>query len=278
MKVKASGMERMFGMSPNGIRLYEKQGVIRPQREESGYRTYGVTELLAMGFGVQYRRYGFTLPQTASLMDGGDAAEQLSALRTRTDEMELEIERMMRERKSLKTQIARAERAQRLMDACETDVKPAMYFLATRRDEQFVCGDADALIGGWVERYAPHLSAALLLDGPYMTREDFDRTPLSGAAVDAEVALELGLMPSQHMTYLPPKRCVVTGVRMEDAHADLSGPVARVRGYAQAQGIGLQGGGMIRWLQCLREGDTLVTTGLLYAPLLEDEARAGEMK
>ena len=35
---------------------------------------------------------------------------------------------------------------------------------------------------------------------------------------------------------------------------------------------------MIRWLQCLREGDTLVTTGLLYAPLLEDEARAGEMK
>ena len=48
MKVKASGMERMFGMSPNGIRLYEKQGVIRPQREESGYRTYGVTELLAM--------------------------------------------------------------------------------------------------------------------------------------------------------------------------------------------------------------------------------------
>ena len=43
MKVKASGMERMFGMSPNGIRLYEKQGVIRPQREESGYRTYGVT-------------------------------------------------------------------------------------------------------------------------------------------------------------------------------------------------------------------------------------------
>ena len=67
-----------------------------------------------MGFGVQYRRYGFTLPQTASLMDGGDAAEQLSALRARTDEMELEIERRMRERTSLKTQIARAERAQRL--------------------------------------------------------------------------------------------------------------------------------------------------------------------
>ena len=69
MKVKASGMERMFGMSPNGIRLYEKQGVIRPQREESGYRTYGATELMAMGFGVQCRSSGFTLPQTAALME-----------------------------------------------------------------------------------------------------------------------------------------------------------------------------------------------------------------
>ena len=275
MRIKASGMERMFGMSPNGIRLYEKQGVIRPQREESGYRTYGATELMAMGFGVQYRRYGFTLPQTAALMDGGD---QLSVLRARTDEMELEIERMMRERKSLRTQIARTERAQRLMTACETDVKPAMYFLATRRGEQFVSDQTEEMLGDWVERYAPHLSGAMLLDGLYFSETAFDRAPMSGVAVDAEVALELGLMPSQHMTYLPPKRCVVTGVRMEDAQIDLTEPVARVRAYAAAQDIALHRGGMIRWVQCMRENGALVTTGLLYAPLLADEEKAGEMK
>ena len=275
MKVKASGMERMFGMSPNGIRLYEKQGVIRPQREESGYRTYGATELMAMGFGVQYRRYGFTLPQTAALMDGGD---QLSVLRARTDEMELEIERMMRERKSLRTQIARTERAQRLLAACETDVKPAMYFLATRRGEQFVSSQTEEMLGDWVARYTPHLSGAMLLDGPYFLDTAFDRAPMSGVAVDAEVALELGLMPSQHMTYLPPKHCVVTGVRMEDAQIDLTEPVARVRAYAAAQGIALHSGGMIRWVQCMRENGALVTTGLLYAPLLADEEKAGEMK
>ena len=275
MRIKASGMERMFGMSPNGIRLYEKQGVIRPQREESGYRTYGATELLAMGFGMQYRHYGFTLPQTAALMDGGD---QLSVLRARTDEMELEIERMMRERKSLRTQIARAERAQHLMAACETDVKPAMYFLATRRGEQFVSDRTDEMLGDWVARYTPHLSGAMLLDGPYFSETAFSRAPMSGVAVDAEVALELGLMPSQHMTYLPPKRCVVTGVRMEDAQIDLTEPVARVRAYAAAQGIALHSGGMIRWVQCKRENGALMTTGLLYAPLLADEEKAGEMK
>lgn len=92
------------------------------------------------------------------------------------------------------------------------------------------------------------------------------------------MALELGLMPSQHMTYLPPKHCVVTGVRMEDAQIDLTEPVARVRAYAAAQGIALHSGGMIRWVQCMRENGALVTTGLLYAPLLADEEKAGEMK
>ena len=40
----------------------------------------------------------------------------------------------------------------------------------------------------------------------------------------------------------------------------------------------LHRGGMIRWVQCMRENGALVTTGLLYAPLLADEEKAGEMK
>ena len=62
MRIKASGMERMFGMSPNGIRLYEKQGVIRPQREESGYRTYGATELTMMRLNPNLLPTDFSTP------------------------------------------------------------------------------------------------------------------------------------------------------------------------------------------------------------------------
>lgn len=278
MKIKASGMERMFGMSPNGIRLYERQGVISPRREESGYRTYGATEMLAMGFGVQFRRFGFTLPQSAALINGEDGEAQLSTLRARSDEMELEIERLMRERKSLRKQIRRAERARALQGRCEVDVKPAMYFLATRRGERFVQGQTEGQIGDWVERYSPHLSAAMLLDGPYFTQEGVEQEPLSGVALDAETALELGLLSSRQMTYLPPKRCVVTGVRMTDAQPELQEAVVRVTAYARDNGICLHAGGMIRWAQCIRERGRLVTTGLLYAPLQADEDSLGEMR
>lgn len=30
MNIKAAEMERIFGMSQNGIRLYEKHGILRP--------------------------------------------------------------------------------------------------------------------------------------------------------------------------------------------------------------------------------------------------------
>lgn len=277
MKIKASEMERMFGLSPNGVRLYEKQGIIRPRRDGGGgYRVYGPEEAEAMGFGMQYRRYGFTMPQTATLMDDGQA--QLCAMRERVDGMEAEIDRLMRVRKSLKTHVRRIELAQALMNRCEEAVKPAMYFLAARRGEKFVCARAHDMVGAWIERYAPHLSSAALLDGPFFARQGCEREPLRGVAVDAEVALELGLLPSEYQTYLPPKRCVVTGVRAEGEEADLKPVIARVRGYAQERGIDLHDGGMIRWVQCVREGERLALTGLLFVPLREDEASAGIMK
>ena len=56
MRIKATQMERIFGMSQNGIRLYEKNGILRLERREgSSYRLYGPEEMLAMGSGVQLR-------------------------------------------------------------------------------------------------------------------------------------------------------------------------------------------------------------------------------
>lgn len=279
MKIKASDMERMFSMSPNGIRLYEKHGIIAPQRGgSSGYRTYGEDEMQAMSFGVQYRRYGFSMSESAELLGGMDEEAQLSAMRRRADELEMEIDRMMLVRKSLKNNVARAVRAQELANRCEVEVKPAMYFLATRRGDTCLSEDTHGQVGEWVERYAPHISAAMALDGVYFTQQGFEREPLSGVAVDAEVALDLGLLSSERLTYMSPKRCVVTGVEMTGSRLELAPVIGRVRAYAEENGIELHGGGMIRWVQCVRRSDVLVTRGLLWVPLREEEARTGVMR
>ena len=58
-----------------------------------------------------------------------------------------------------------------------------MYLLACRRGEE--SEGSPGQLGEWMERYAPHLSAAALLDGPYFLQENYDREPLSGVAIDA---------------------------------------------------------------------------------------------
>lgn len=278
MGIKATEMERIFGMSQNGIRLYEKNGILHVERKaDSGYRVYGAEEMLAMGCGVQLRRYGFSMQETGELLGGMDEGEQLRALEAREEALAEEIERMLRVRKSLHTQTRRIRQAERLMDACALEEKPAMYFLGTMRDGRPVDEHMVTTLSRWVDAYAPHLSAAMLLDGPYLTREDYREPPLQGVAVDADVALELGLHADRQMQYLPPKPCVVTAVRVA-AGDSLEPTFARVRNYARENGYRLYAGALIRQVQCARRNGRNAQTGLLYAPLAGDERQYGVVR
>lgn len=268
-------MERMFHLSANGVRLYEKHGIIHPERcEDNGYRVFDEEDKRAMGCGIQLRRFGFSMPETARLLGGADEQEQLAVMERRASELEAEIERLRRVRAALLRGTARARQALTLLDSCTLEEKPAMYFLACRRGEEST-GSVDQL-GEWVERYAPHLSAAALLDGPYFLRDDYRREPLSGVAVDAEAALALGLSQSEQVVYLPPKLCVVTAVRSVGTW-EIDAAAERIRRYAQEKGLSLFGGGLLREAQCVREDGRLVATAIIWAPLHQDERVFGSM-
>lgn len=183
-------------------------------------------------------------------------------------------ERLRRVRAGMLRETARARRAQALLERCALEEKPAMYFLSCRRGEEGV-GSPEQL-GEWMECYAPHLCAAALLDGPYFLREDYDREPLSGVAIDAEVALALGLRQSEQVVYLPPKLCVVTAVRSDKAW-DIDAAAQRIRRYAQEKGVALFGGGLLCVAQCVREHGRLVMTSIIWAPLRQDERTFGSM-
>ena len=77
-------MERMFHLSANGVRLYEKHGIIHPERcEDNGYRVFDEEDRRAMGCGIQLRRFGFSMQETARLLGGADEQEQLAAMERR---------------------------------------------------------------------------------------------------------------------------------------------------------------------------------------------------
>ena len=280
MRIKATEMERMFHMSANGIKLYEKHGIIRPERSEgSRYRVYGTDEMQTMGCGIQLRRYGFSMQETARLLGGADAQEQIDAMEHRIDALEREIEDLTRIRRSLRVNARRAKRARELLDTCVIEEKPAMYFLGSWREDADNGPQYDLRMGEWIERYAPHLSAAVLFDGPYFTQDGYTAQPLSGVAADAEIVLEMGLLSGEDLTYLPPRRCLMTAVEMEVMPSNIEDIAQRVKGYARKLGVKLHAGGMMRLVQCVRkENGKLCVTALLWAPLAEEEDSAGIMR
>lgn len=278
MKIKATDMEKIFGLSPNGIRLYEKYGILRVARKAgSRYRLYDPEALQAMGCGVQLRRYGFSMGETARLLGAAEDEEQLRALEARGRAIDREIEGLAQARKSLTIQVRRIRQAHQLLDQCAVEEKPAMYFLGVLRGQEPIEPEAGEMLGQWVKRYAPHLSTAMLLDGPYLTRERYDQPPLRGVALDAEMALALGLYAGRQVVYLPPKPCVVTALRFSPGE-DLPPHFARVRRYARDNQLTLYAGGLLRQVQCaFREGKCM-HTALLYAPLAGDKDRFGQMR
>lgn len=279
LRIKASEMEQMFNLSANGIRLYEKHGILQPRRSEEGnYRLYDQNEMQAMGCSLQYRRYGFTLQQTAELLTHADERAQIDALRAREGEIDAQIDRLYKVRKSLSLHALRAEQALSLLDRCTVEEKPAMYFLGSQRGESFSSKASPAMIGEWIARYAPHLSAAMLLDGPYFVDDAFDAEPLFGVAVDAEVAIALGLQQSEYVTYLPPKACVVTAFRCRSSRFSFTQARARIAAYASAHQLSMHGGGLCRLVLSAREDGAMMDLLLLWAVIKHDERQFGEMR
>jgi len=82
---------RLGQVSPRMLRHYDQLGLLKPERvdAETGYRSYGVQQLVRLHRLVALRDLGFTLEQIGDLLDGEPPLEQLRGmLRLRRAQLE----------------------------------------------------------------------------------------------------------------------------------------------------------------------------------------------
>ena len=81
-------------MTIRALRVYERQGLIRPPRAANGWRRYGEEELTRLNVIRALKSLGLTLIQIRAILDGGSASPvqllhiQLQAWRVRRSEAE----------------------------------------------------------------------------------------------------------------------------------------------------------------------------------------------
>lgn len=68
-KYRISDAARATGFSVSALRFYEKEGVVVPERSESGYRSYRNEDLEALRFVVRGKQLGLSLDEIKELLE-----------------------------------------------------------------------------------------------------------------------------------------------------------------------------------------------------------------
>lgn len=157
---------RGLDLSPEGLRYYERKGIIHPRRDpDSGYRYYGFSDTLAITTCRKMRSWGYTLEEASDLMKNQDFEQQKESMDQHRIAMEKELEKQ-------KLILERLEESEDVisesLENLEKPVKaviPDLFFLPTRIDEEAIPNrDLLKQINSW-NSLQPFPSVVLLNDG-----------------------------------------------------------------------------------------------------------------
>ena len=143
MRYKIGDLARLFNLSTESIRHYERQGLIHPQKAEgSSYRYYQAWDMAVLSACRQYRALGFTLEESAEMLGQHNPGAVLDELRGREEAIEKEIARQCQMLRTVRAWRREAEAACALMGRFELETNAATRFLPYQYGDELTRDEA----------------------------------------------------------------------------------------------------------------------------------------
>lgn len=228
MQYKIGDLAYLFSLSAESIRHYERQGLIHPQKSEgSPYRHYSAWDLAVLSACRHYRALGFTLEDSAHMLDNHQPAAVLEDLRAREQEIEQEIARQCRTLRTLRAWRTEAGASCELLGRFELRENVSTLFLPyqygdalAQDEEQLSC------VRDWL-RHIPYVYVGMLI--PLGSRPD--EAPFTVGLCMADVAVG-ALAPQMHPCILriPSRLCLHTSLQFQ---ADAFSPEAVIASFSR---------------------------------------------
>ena len=134
MKYHIGLISKLLGLSAGGIRLYERGGIVRSQREgDGGYRFYERPDIVSLMLAMSYRGCGFTLGEAEALVNTDDPDFVAESLRRREEKLEAEIRRKKLILERMRENRRMIENAPSEFGMVELRERPAFYRLEFMR-------------------------------------------------------------------------------------------------------------------------------------------------
>jgi DNA-binding transcriptional MerR regulator len=112
--MKIGELATRSGLAPSRIRFYEASGLLTPQRQANGYRSYPEQAVQTLGIISCAQQAGFSLEEIRRLLPqadspGLDHAELLASLQRKVGEIEVMQQRLLQNKAQLLSIIASIE-------------------------------------------------------------------------------------------------------------------------------------------------------------------------
>ncbi len=257
MRYRIGEMAEFFGMSKEGVRFLERQGVIHAMRDEkNGYRYFPREEITSLKQIRRYQSLGFSLEE-AQQMVCDTPREEIAA---RLSQKQEELARKAQQIQTMQKQLALQQEAVRHLLDCEQRIwegeRPEMYFFPRVPDEASgtTAKEKEAIARAREEEKQWILAAPPCVLGAMHLAADGSGRRVMGSIVRAQSAREVGLAISERVIHLPPCFCVCGVV---DAPLYQKPDLAPLLDYGRAKGWSLSGDvyGVLWMTYCDEAGD-----------------------
>ena len=255
-KTSIGYVSKTTGLSTSGIRYYEEEGVIDPERDDKGgYRRFGVSELSTLLSCKNLRRCGFSLQNTVNLLNTPDYDsfcssfdEQINTLQKEIDHKNLLIEYMTRKKSDVRKLSASLGPV--------LNERPDLYWLEIDNSRQ-KSGIPASEPARWFE-IAPFADSSLIFKGAELFSEAPFLNPNIGAAIEKYYTDSLSFPPGEQASFLPAASCVSITVPIRENLQIRTSDLAAVRQFFLDKKLSVQGD-MIsqRILSCCRDSEAI---------------------
>ena len=205
-------ISKWMGLSDEGIRLYERYGIIHPEKDEqNNYRAFDVMDMGMLLYGMVYRESGFSMKETQKLANGSSIDEVYDAYLKKIELRRQELEREHLKLARVEEIAHEIEQAKLQEGMCFVEERPAMYRLEFM-EWQATVEDASKqkYTNHWLKNYLPFVMISTRYYEDTLSNSIIDIEAAGGYGVYARYAKALGIEENEHIQYYPPVRAVHT--------------------------------------------------------------------
>lgn len=267
MRYRIGELADFFGMTKEGIRYLEREGVIASERDAgNGYRYFPREEITRLKQIKRYQGLGFSLEEAQQLVCETRREEIADRLAQKQRELEKKARQIERMQRFLSMQQEVAERLIGTSEHVWLGERPEMVFFPRVPDEasggtpaqRAAIARARAQEKEWILATPPCTLGAM-----YYAMDGSGRR-LRGSIVRAESAREAGLRETERTIHLPACPCVCAVVEGPDRQAPDLTPLLD---YVRENRLRITGDVFgVFWLTCRTEQGDRLAIHEVYAP------------